>query len=79
MVRLIALRPVWLLKDILRFMVTPSPPLPRLLLSVCFSPWLLCVPDHFLNWILKMPFVRYCTVFSFIVLLYCGSHECVYI
>ena len=23
--------------------------------------------------------VRYCTVFSFIVLLYCGSYECVYI
>ena len=53
------LRPAWLLKDILRFMVlimlTPSPPLPRLLLSVCFSPWLLCVPGHFFSWILKMP------------------------
>ena len=23
--------------------------------------------------------VRYCIVFSFIFLLYCGSHECVYI
>ena len=38
MVRLIALRPAWLLKDILRFMVlimvTLSPPLPRLLLSM---------------------------------------------
>ena len=38
MVRLIALRPAWLLKDILRFMVlimvTHSPPLPRLLLSM---------------------------------------------
>ena len=46
------------LKDILRFMVlimvTPSPPLPRLLLSVCFSPWLLCVPGRFFSWILKM-------------------------
>ena len=30
-------------------------PLPRLLLSVCFSPWLLCVPGHFFSWILKMP------------------------
>ena len=58
MVRLIALRLAWLLKDILRFMVlimvTPSPPLPRLLLSVCFSPWLLCVSGHFFSWILKM-------------------------
>ena len=58
MVRLIALRPAWLLKDILRFMVlimmTPSPLLPRLLLSVCFSPWLLCVPGRFFSWILKM-------------------------
>ena len=52
-------RIAWLLKDILRFMVlimvTPSPPLPRLLLSVCFSPWLLCVPGRFFSWILKMP------------------------
>ena len=46
MVRLIALRPAWLLKDILKFMVlimvTHSPLLPRLLMSVSFSPWLLC-------------------------------------
>ena len=59
MVRLIALRLAWLLKDILRFMVLimviPSPLLPRLLMSVCFSPWLLCVPGHFFSWILKMP------------------------
>ena len=69
MVRLTALRPawllkdffflsIWLLKDILRFMVlimvTPSPLLPRLLLSVCFSPWLLCLPGRFFSWILKM-------------------------
>ena len=59
MVRLIALRPAWLLKDILRFMVlimvTHSPRLPRLLSSVSFSPWLLCVLGHFISWILKMP------------------------
>ena len=46
MVRLIALRPAWLLKNILRFMVlimvTHSPLLLRLLLSFSFSPWLLC-------------------------------------
>ena len=58
MVRLIALRPAWLLKDILRFMVlimvTHSPLLPRLLLSVYFSPWLLCVLSLFISWILKM-------------------------
>ena len=57
MVRLIALRLAWLLKDILRFMVlimvTHSPSLPRLLLSVSFSPWLLCVSGHFISWILK--------------------------
>ena len=44
-------------KGILRFMVlimvTHSPRLPRLLLSVSFSPWLLCVPGHFISWILK--------------------------
>ena len=52
------LKAAWLLKDILIFMVlimvTPSPPLPRLLMSVCFSPWLLCVPGRFFSWILKM-------------------------
>ena len=30
-------------------------PLPRFLMSVSFSPWLLCVPCHFISWILKMP------------------------
>ena len=42
-------------------MVTHSPQSPRLLLSVSFSPWLLCVPGHFISWILKMS--------SFIVIL----------
>ena len=28
---------------------------------------------------LKKPSVRYCTVFSFIILLYCESYECIYI
>ena len=45
-------------EDILRFlvliMVTHSPRLPRLLLSVSFSPLLLCVPSRFISWILKM-------------------------
>ena len=36
-------------------MVTHSPRLPRLLLFVSFSPWLLCVLGHFISWILKMP------------------------
>ena len=31
-----------------------SPLLPRLLMSVYFSPWLLCVLDLFISWILKM-------------------------
>ena len=55
MVGLIALRPAWLLKEVLRFMVlimvTHSPLLPRLLLSVYFSPWLLCVLGLFISWI----------------------------
>ncbi|RVX09376.1 Retrovirus-related Pol polyprotein from transposon TNT 1-94 [Vitis vinifera] len=46
------------LKAILKFMVlimvTHSPLLPRLLLSACFSPWLLCALGLFISWILKM-------------------------
>ena len=45
------------LKDILRFMVlimvTHSPLLSRLLLSISFSPWLLCVLGLFISWIIK--------------------------
>ena len=63
--KLIALRPAWLLNDILRFMVLimviHSPPLSRLIRSVSFFPWLLCVLGHFISWILKMS--------SFIVIL----------
>ena len=58
MIRLIAIRPAWLLKVILRFMVvtmaTPSLLLPRLLLFAYFSPWQLCVIGLFISWILRM-------------------------
>ena len=54
MVRLITLRPAWLLKSTLRFMVLiiliPSHLWPRLLLFTCFSPWLMCTwPLYQLN------------------------------